>query len=182
SEVSEGKVTTRHLVEELEAIEGEVLPSVRKDIAKVAVVERHRATGNIGLGFVKGFGLERGAVASTVAHDSHNLLVMGVNDLDMAFAANKLIEVGGGMIAVSEGKVLALVELPIAGLMSEREAEEVSEEVAALKEAWAKLGCKMVSPFMTMSLLALPVLPELRITDKGLIDTVEFRRIPTLVQ
>ncbi len=180
--VSEGKVTTRHLVEELEAIDGEVSPDARKDIAKVAVVERHKATGNIGLGFVKGFELERGALASTVAHDSHNLLVMGVNDHDMAFAANKLIEVGGGMVAVGEGKVLALVELPIAGLMSEKGAEEVSEEVVALKEAWAKLGCKMVSPFMTMSLLALPVLPELRITDKGLIDTVEFRRISTLVQ
>ncbi|MCS7131854.1 MAG: adenine deaminase [Hadesarchaea archaeon] len=180
--VSEGKATTRHLVEELEAIEGEVLPSVEKDIAKVAVVERHKATGNVGLGFVKGFGLERGAVASTVAHDSHNLLAMGMDDSDMAFAANKLIEVGGGMIAVSGGKILALVELPIAGLMSEGDAERVSEEVAALKEAWAKLGCEMTSPFMTMSLLALPVLPELRITDKGLVDTVEFRRLSTLVE
>jgi len=180
--VSEGKVITRHLVEELPAAEGAILPSVERDVAKVAVVERHRASGNMGLGFVKGFGLREGAVASTVAHDSHNLLVMGVNDQDMALAANRLIELGGGVIAVRGGRVLAAVELPIAGLMSERDAEEVAEEVRALREAWFKLGCGMSSPFMTMSLLALPVLPELRITDRGLVDTVEFRRIPLLAE
>ena len=102
---------------------------------------------------------------------------MGTNDKDMAVAANKLIDVGGGMIAVFEGSVLGLVELPIAGIMSDQPIEDVAEKVEELEKAWRELGCEMASPFMTMSLLALSVLPELRITDKGLIDTVEFKKI-----
>lgn len=175
--VLEGKVNTKHLIEELEVKDGKILPNPAEDIAKVVVIERHKLTGNIGKGFVKGFGFKKGAVASTVAHDSHNLLVVGMNDEDMTLAANELIDMGGGMIAVSEGKILGLVELPIAGLMSDQPIEEVAEKVERLERAWRELGCEMVSPFMTMSLLALSVLPELRITDRGLIDTVEFKRI-----
>lgn len=175
--VLEGKVNTKHLIEELEVKDGKILPNPAENIAKVVVIERHKLTGNIGKGFVKGFGFKKGAVASTVAHDSHNLLVVGMNDEDMTLAANELIDVGGGMIAVSEGKILGLVELPIAGLMSDQPIEEVAEKVERLERAWRELGCEMVSPFMTMSLLALSVLPELRITDRGLIDTVEFKRI-----
>jgi len=178
--VLEGKVNTKHLVEDLNVKEGRILPDPENDIAKVVVIERHKLTGNIGKGFVKGFGFKRGAVASTVAHDSHNLLVLGMNDVDMAIAANELVNVGGGMIAVSNGNILELVELPIAGLMSDQPIETVSEKVGRLEKAWRELGCEMVSPFMTMSLLALSVLPELRITDKGLIDTVEFKRIGLL--
>jgi len=173
--VIEGKAVTRHLKEELPVKKWKVEPSVEKNIAKVAVVERHKRTGNMGLGFVEGFGFKEGAVASSVAHDSHNLLVVGVNDYDMAFAVNRLAEVGGGMIAVKKGKAIRIVELPIAGLMSDKPVEKVSEQVKKLQEAWIELGCTIVSPFMTMSLLALPVLPELRITDKGLVDTQKFQ-------
>ncbi|NHV06248.1 MAG: adenine deaminase, partial [Thaumarchaeota archaeon] len=125
-------------------------------------------------------GFKSGAVASTVAHDNHNLLVIGTNDEDMAFACNELEKVGGGMIAVKEGRVLAIVKLPIAGLISDDPIERVSEDVKKLQEAWKLLGCNMIHPFMTMSLLSLSVLPEIRVTNKGLIDTVNFRKI-TLV-
>lgn len=179
--VIEGKTVTRHLREELPAKNWRVEPSMEKNIAKVAVVERHKRTGNIGLGLVKDFGFKEGAVASSVAHDSHNLLVVGVNDHDMAFAVNRLAEVGGGMIAVKDGKAIETVELPIAGLMSEKPVEKVGEEVKKLQNAWVELGCTMTSPFMTMSFLALPVLPELRITDKGLIDTQKFQFVKLFI-
>lgn len=175
--VSEGEVRTKHLVEELPVKNGEILPSTDRDVIRIAVVERHKATGNIGLGFVKGFGIREGAVASTVAHDSHNLIIMGVSKEDMAFAGNVLAKVGGGMIAIRRGKILGLVELPIAGLMSEEPVEVVADKVKRLKDAWKQLGCTMESPFMTMSILALSVLPELRITDKGLLDTVQGKFI-----
>jgi len=180
--VVEAKVSTRHLQEELPVEKGKVQLSVGKDIAKVAVVERHKLTGNIGLGFVSGFGFKEGAVASSVAHDSHNLLVVGMNDYDMAVAVNKLAEVGGGMNAVKNGETKGMVELPIAGLMSDQPVEKVSEQVEKLYKAWVALGCTMASPFMTMSLLALPVLPELRITDKGLVDTQKFRLLGLFVE
>lgn len=180
--VVEAKVFTRHLQEELPVEKGRVRLSVGKDIAKVAVVERHKLTGNIGLGFVSGFGFKEGAVASSVAHDSHNLLVVGMNDYDMAIAVNKLAEVGGGMNAVKNGETKGMVELPIAGLMSDQPVEKVSEQVEKLYKAWVALGCTMASPFMTMSLLALPVLPELRITDKGLVDTQKFRLLDLFVE
>jgi len=180
--VVEAKVFTRHLQEELPVEKGRVRLSVGKDIAKVAVVERHKLTGNIGLGFVSGFGFKEGAVASSVAHDSHNLLVVGMNDYDMAIAVNKLAEVGGGMNAVKNGETKGMVELPIAGLMSDEPVEKVSEQVEKLYKAWVALGCTMASPFMTMSLLALPVLPELRITDKGLVDTQKFRLLDLFVE
>ena len=180
-EVPEGPVVTRHLRIERPVVGGSVATSVQHDLLKVASVERHRATGQIGLGFVKGFHLQAGAVASTVAHDSHNLLIMGTNDADMAFAGNKLAEIGGGMVAVRDGEVLALVPLPIAGLMSQEPVEAVNEQVQALAQAWKELGCDLVSPFMTMSILALPVIPELRITNRGLVDTVQFAPVDVVV-
>jgi len=179
--VIEGKAITKQLEAELAVKAGEVQPSVKLDVAKIAVIERHKQTGNIGLGFVSGFGLKQGAVASSVAHDSHNLVVMGMNDNDMAFAVNKLAEVGGGILAVKNGKVIGKVELPIAGLMSDQPIEKVCEQVKGLNEAWNKLGCTMASPFMTMSLLALPVLPEIRITDKGLLDTKRFKFVNPII-
>jgi len=179
--VVEAKTFTKHLQEELPVEKGKVQLSLGKDIAKVAVVERHKLTGNIGLGFVGGFGLKEGAVASSVAHDSHNLLVVGMNDYDMAVAVNKLAEVGGGMTAVKNGETIGIVELPIAGLMSDEPVEKVSGQVEKLYKAWVALGCTMASPFMTMSLLALPVLPELRITDTGLVDTQKFQFVNLLV-
>ena len=152
------------------------------DIAKVMVMERHGGDGSYGLGYVQGFGLKAGAVASTVAHDSHNLLIVGTNDEDMALAGNTLAEVGGGMIAVKNGAVIALLPLPIAGLMSDRTLEEVAENVARLDQAWKDLGCELVSPFMTMSLISLPVLPELRLTNRGLVDCLNFKMLPLLAE
>jgi adenine deaminase len=181
-EVVEGKTITRSTITEVESKNGFLEADPKNDLSKVAVVERHKASGNIGLGFVTGFGFKEGAVASTVAHDSHNLLIVGTNDSDMSYAGNILSEVNGGIVAVKNGRIIALVELPIAGLMSNRPVQEVAEKVERLSEAWRKLGCRLTRPFMTMSLLALPVMPELRITDKGLIDTVNFRRIRLIAE
>jgi adenine deaminase len=120
-------------------------------------------------------------VASTIAHDSHNLLIVGTNDVDMAFAGNTLAETGGGMVAVRDGEVLSLVPLPIAGLMSQEPVEVVDEQVQSLARAWKELGCDLESPFMTMSILALPVIPELRITNRGLVDTAKFELVGLIV-
>lgn len=180
-QIIEAKVGTiaKQLV--LPVVEGFVQTDQSQDVAKAAVVERHHGTGTIGLGFVQGFQLQGGAIASTVAHDSHNLLIVGTNDEDMAFAGNKLAEVGGGMVVVRDGQVLALLPLPIAGLMSDRPLEEVAAAVAELDKAWKALGCNLVSPFMTMALLALAVLPELRLTNRGLVDTVNFEFVDLIV-
>ena len=122
-----------------------------------------------------------GGCPSTVSHDAHNLLIVGTNDADMALAGNTLAEAGGGLVAVRNGKVMALLPLPIAGLMSEESAEIVAGQVAGLEKAWRELGCDLVSPFMTTSLLALAVLPELRLTNRGLVDTVNFKFVDLLI-
>ena len=173
-QIEEAKVTTKQVIETLKTIDGNVSPDTEKDIAKAALFERHKATGTKGLGFVKGFGFQKGAVASTVAHDSHNLLIVGTNEDDMAFAGNELIKAGGGMIAVADGKVLAIVELPVAGLLTDEPVEAVQKKVENLEKAWKMLGCNLVSPFMTMALLGLPVIPELRLSNRGLVDAVKF--------
>lgn len=147
------------------------------DVLHAAVIERHKGTGNVGVGFVKGFGLKSGAIASTVAHDSHNLVVVGVDVSDMVIAAKRLAELGGGMAVVSGGRVLAELALPVAGLMSDRPPAEVAEKYIGLDRAAAGLGCTLESPFMTMSFIALPVIPELKLTDLGLVDVVEFRLV-----
>ena len=162
----------RHITLE---VKGGLLESdVKQDVLKTVVFERHHETGKKGFGFVKGFGIQCGAMASTVAHDAHNLLVVGTNDEDMALAANTLIECGGGMCAVQNGQVLGLVPLPIAGLMSDKPVEEIGKIVAGLEDAWKKIGCTMPSPFMTMALIPLACLPELRLTDRGLVDCNRF--------
>ena len=162
----------RHVT--LQVKDGLLLSDVEQDVLKTVVFERHHKTGKKGFGFVKGFGIRCGAMASTVAHDAHNLLVVGTNDEDMALAANTLIQCGGGMCAVQNGEVLGLVPLPIAGLMSDKPVEEIGKIVAALEEAWKKIGCSMPSPFMTMALIPLACLPELRLTDRGLVDCNRF--------
>jgi len=130
---------------------------------------------------VEGFALNSGAIASTVAHDTHNLLVIGTDDEDMALAANHVVEMGGGISVVSSGNVIAELPLPIAGLMSDREVKEVSKSIERIEEAWRSLRCKMVSPLMTMSLLTLTPIPELRITDRGLFDSRKFRLVDLFV-
>lgn len=174
-EIVEASVITLHKTAEISVKDGRLEAVASEDLAKLAVIERHGGSGSIGLGFVRGFGFNGGAVASTVAHDSHNLLIVGMNDADMAVAGNTLAECGGGMVVVRDGKVLALLPLPVAGLMSDRPVEEVAEKVKALHKAWKELGCHLLSPFMTMSLLSLPVLPELRLTNRGLVDTIKFK-------
>ena len=151
------------------------------DVLKAFVFERHHGTGTFGRGFTSGYGI-KGALAQTVAHDAHNLLVVGSNDADMALAANTLIECGGGAVAVRDGKVLGLVELPVAGLMSDKPLEEVSAEVDGLEAAWKEMGCAMPSPFMTMGLSSLACLPELRLTNKGLVDCIKFQFVPLVVE
>lgn len=160
---------------ELAVRDGIIQPDADQDIVRLACIERHRGSGDISLAFASGFQLQRGAVASTVAHDSHNLLVMGVSEEDMALAASQLAECGGGMVAVLDGQVLARVEMPIAGLMSDKPVEELVKQVQALEAAWRTLGCTINAPFMTFSLIALPVIPELRISNRGLVDVTEFR-------
>ncbi|MFC5468942.1 adenine deaminase [Cohnella suwonensis] len=156
---------------------GIVLPDPEQDVIRLACIERHRGTGEISLAFAQGFRLKSGAVASTVAHDSHNLLVMGTNEADMAFAANELVRIGGGMIVVEDGRVLAEVPMAIAGLMSEKSLDEVVVEVARMEDAWKRIGCPLNAPFMTFSLIALPVIPEIRITNRGLADVTRFKLI-----
>jgi adenine deaminase len=148
-------------------------------LAKVALVERHHRTGTIQLGLVSGFGLTGScAIASTVAHDCHHMLVVGTCDEDMALAANKLAEVGGGQVVVLNGQVIALVELAIGGLMSTEKAEKVAQKVTGIVDAFRSCGCTINNPNMTMSLLALVVIPEIRISDKGLVDVERFAFIP----
>jgi adenine deaminase len=181
-EIREAHVGTYHRLLDMNAENGQPVHQKAGDIAKVMVMERHGKDGTYGLGYVKGFGLEAGAVASTVAHDSHNLLIVGTNDEDMALAGNTLAEAGGGMIVVKDGQVMALLPLPIAGLMSDKTVEEVAENVERLDRAWKDLGCRLVSPFMTMALISLPVLPELRLTNRGLVDCLNFKMLPALIE
>ena len=170
----------RHIT--LDVKDGCIESDTEQDVLKAFVFERHNKTGTHGVGFVKGFNIKCGAMASTVAHDAHNLLVVGTNDEDMALAANTLIECGGGMCAVSGGKVLGCVELPLAGLMNTKTAEEMSEKVAVLDKAWAEIGCNIVSPFMTMALIPLACLPELRLTNRGLVDCTKFTFVPLEIE
>jgi adenine deaminase len=152
------------------------------DIARIAVVERHKATGRIGLAYVSGYGIERGAIASTVAHDAHNIMVVGARDAsgpaDMSVAIARVAEMGGGQVVVVDGKVVAEVALPIAGLMSPKPLLEVAEEIDRVVEAARELGITLDAPFMALSFLGLSVIPDLRITDHGLIDVNEFAVVP----
>ena len=166
---------------DLRVSDGAVEADPEQDVLKMFVFERHHATGTRGCGFVKGFGFKKGAMAQTVAHDAHNLLVAGTNDADMALAANTLIECGGGMCAVADGKVLALVPLPIAGLMSDLPVEEMAEKIAGLSGAWKEMGCVINSPYMTMALIPLACLPELRLTNRGLVDCRTFSFVDLFV-
>lgn len=158
--------------------DGVLVADPEVDLLKLAVIERHRGTGRIGLGFVTGFRFRGGAIASTVGHDAHNLAVVGDHDEDMALAARTLSECGGGQCVVSGGCVLAVLPLPIAGLMSDRPAEEVIRQQSALLDAVKQLGCPHHDPFMPLSFLPLPVIPHLKLSDLGLVDVDQFRVVP----
>ena len=172
------QIITKKGVYEMKIEDGLAVADTGRDILKIAVVERHKGTGNIGLGFVKGFGLQDGAIASSVAHDSHNILVVGANDDDMAQAVQGVVEMHGGLIAVKGGKTLASLPLPIGGLMSDQSIEEVRNGINRLQQTVKEMGCKLEEPFMALSFLALPVIPALKITDKGLVDVTQFKIVP----
>src|SRR5574341_349943 len=165
-------VTTKH---------GYVSSDTGRDVLRLLVVERHKATGNIGFGLVKGFGLRSGALASTVAHDSHNIIVVGVDDRDILKAIREIKKTHGGLAVVNDGKVLASLPLPVAGLMSEKHANAVAEKIAAVHEAAKQLGVTTEGPFSAMAFLALPVIPELKLTDKGLVDVKKFEIVDLFV-
>ena len=173
-EVIPHQLITKSVVSEVKIEDGNAVSNIDNDTLKICVIERHRATGNIGKGFVKGFNLKCGAIASTVAHDSHNMIVIGTNDADMYAAAVALIKCKGGKVVVKDGEVIAELPLPIAGLMSDRNFDSVVNKCEELNKTAHSIGCKLEDPFMTMGFLSLPVIPELKVTDKGVFDTNKF--------
>jgi len=173
-----GQIVTEALVEELRAEDGLALADPSSDLAKIAVIERHLGTGRIGLGFVRGFGLRRGAFASTFSHDAHNLIVVGTDDDDMVHAVARLVELGGGLVVVDGGSVTAELPLPVAGLVSDLPLERVIEASEATVAAVHALGSEVSSPFQSLAFLALSVIPSLKITDHGLVDVDRFELVP----
>ncbi|MHA1653154.1 MAG: adenine deaminase, partial [Candidatus Thorarchaeota archaeon] len=173
----EGQIVTERLIEETRIVDGLAVPDVDRDIAKVAVIERHNASKPRAIGFVRGTGIKEGAMVSSIAHDSHNIVVVATNDHDLIEAAVQIVRMQGGIAVVRDGDVLASLPLPIAGLMSDRPIEEVSEKIKELKEAASVVGSDLEEPFMAMAFLSLPVIPHLKITDLGLVDVDKFRLI-----
>jgi adenine deaminase len=172
------QIVTTQSIEDARIENGDAVADPSRDLLKLAVIERHQATGNVGLGFVRGLKLKHGAIGSSVAHDSHNLIVAGTNDDDMMTAARAIAAMQGGLVAVADGQVLARVPLPIAGLMSDQPIERVREEMDELADASRRLGSDLHAPFMAMAFLALPVIPELKLTDRGLVDVNKFDFVP----
>ena len=176
--ISQTQLVTTKLHLEPTVRNGEAVSDTERDVLKIAVCERHHNTGNIGLGFVYGFGLKKGAIATTVGHDSHNLSVVGTNDEDMVVAVNRLREIGGGEVIVADGEIKATVPLSIAGLMSDKEAVAVNSQIKQLNFWLRELGVpEEFSTFMILAFLSLPVIPELRLTDRGLVDVVRFEHV-----
>jgi len=173
-EVIPHQLVTKSIESKIKIENGNAISNTETDTLKICVIERHRATGNIGKGFVKGFNLKSGAIASTVAHDSHNMIIVGTNDYDMYVAAVELVKSQGGKVVVNNGEVISKLPLPIAGLMSDKEFDFVLEKCAELNDASHSIGCTLEDPFMTLAFMSLPVIPELKITDKGLFDTNRF--------
>ncbi len=172
------QIVTDSLVEEPTMRDGSIATDPERDLAKIAVVERHLGTGRIGLGLVRGFGLRQGALASTIAHDAHNIVVVGASDRDLHRAVERLVELGGGIVVVSEGSVRAELPLPVAGLLSDLRLDEVVRASRACVEAARALGCTLPSPFQSLAFLALSVIPSLKITDRGLVDVDRFELVP----
>ena len=175
--IREGQILTDHLHEDIAILDGDKAPDVARDLVRIAVVERHGKNGNIAKGFVKGFGLQAGAIASTVCHDHHNIACVGVEYADLAIAANRLSEIEGGFVVARDGKVLAELALPVAGLMSLEPFEEVRARLVDLRAAAKSLGVTLEEPFLQLAFLALPVIPALKITDRGMVDVNRFEII-----
>ncbi len=181
-ELKPGQILTGILHESIKSENGWVVSDIETDILKLAVVERHRATGRIGLGLVKGFGLKRGALASSIAHDSHNLIGVGVTDQELWRSIEEVKNLGGGVAVIREDQVMARVPLAVAGLMSTEPLEALTEQLDEANKAAATLGCGIAEPFMALSFLALPVIPELKLTDRGLVDVKKFSLVPLFVE
>lgn len=173
-EVVPEQIVTHRVVEKTPILDGKVVPDPARDILKMAVIERHHGTGNHAIGLIRGFGLKSGAICSTVAHDSHNIIVVGANEPDMKKAAQEAADMGGGMVVVNQGEVLARLALPIAGLMSDKPIETVVQGLDSLVNAAKGLGCTLDHPFATLSFMALTPIPEIKLTDQGLFDSVNF--------
>ncbi|MBI2852094.1 MAG: adenine deaminase [Chloroflexi bacterium] len=176
-EIVPGQIITRKRMEKVRLENGVVVADAERDILKLAVVERHSATGNIGIGLVTGFGLKNGALASSIAHDSHNIVAVGCNDRDIYAAVKEIERLHGGLVVAAGGKVLTSLPLPVAGLLSPEPLEDVAGKLDQLEKAAAGLGVKVRSPFSVLSFVALPVIPELRLTDLGLVDVMQFSLI-----
>ena len=161
--------------------QGQAISDANRDLLKMVVIERHQGSGRKGFGFVRGLGLRKGALASTVAHDSHNLIAVGVSDSDMVVAVNTLRELGGGLVVVSDGQVRAQLPLPVAGLMTAASLEQVVAWKKEVNQAALELGATLEHPFMALSFLALPVIPKLKLTDQGLVDVESFTHVPLFV-
>jgi adenine deaminase len=175
------QLVTRSEVVDARVVDGRAVADPSRDLLKMAVIERHKGTGNVGLGFVKGLGLRRGAIAGTVAHDHHNLVAIGADDASMLTAARAVASAGGGLAGAEGAGVLALLPLPIAGLMSDEPFERVGDGLAQLLAAAKRLGSTLHDPFMAMSFLALEVIPSLKLTDQGLVDVDRFEQVPLWV-
>jgi adenine deaminase len=173
-----GQLVTRAVVDRITIRDGKAEANPKQDVLKVAVFERHTASGNIGLGFVRGFGIKGGAIGSSVAHDAHNIIVIGDNDVDMARVASQIAEMGGGLVIAQRGEVVGALELPIAGLMSDRDIGHVVDQLKLMRKLGRDMGCRLEDPFMALSFLSLPVIPELRVTDRGLVNVGQFRIVP----
>jgi adenine deaminase len=176
------QIITKSLAIQPKTSNGLVVSDPEKDVLKMAVIERHRATGNVGLGLLKGFGLQSGAIATSVAHDSHNIVVVGVADEEMLDAVLEIKEMGGGLAVIKDGRIKASLPLPVAGLLSEMYMREVAEGIDDCIDAAHDLGCQLKDPFMTLSFLCLPVIPELKLTDKGLVDVAKFQLVPLFME
>jgi len=179
-EIVPHQIITKEILAEPKLADGKIVSDIERDILKLVVVERHRATGNVGVGFVRGFGLKRGALGSTVAHDAHNVVVVGVSDADIVAAIQALEEMRGGQVAVADGKIEASLPLPIAGLVSDQPLEIVIQKIAELKVAATRLGSSLDAPFMSLSFLSLSPIPALKLTDQGLVDAVNLK-LTTLI-
>ena len=171
------QIVTQRLIEEAKVVDGLVVPDIDNDIVKISIIERHNASEPSAVGFVKGMGIKEGAMVSSIAHDSHNIVAVATNDSDLIAAAVQIVRMQGGIAIVKDGKLLESLALPIAGLMSDQNVEFVSEKIGHLKDAAHRLGTSLEEPFMAMAFLSLPVIPKLKITDKGLVDVERFRII-----
>ena len=176
--IIEGKIITDHLTFDIAPVDGDKRPDLSRDLMKIAVIERYGKNGNIATGFVQGFGMQAGAIASTVCHDHHNIAVVGADYADMALAANRLGDIEGGFVVVRDGKILAELALPVAGLMSLKSFEDVHADLTALRAAAKSLGVVLEEPFLQLAFLCLPVIPHLKITDHGMVDVDRFEVMP----